>query len=216
MKKILGLTIAALLVMGLVGAGTWAFFSDTESSTGNILTAGTLDLNLNGGDSAVTTLSVGTAYPGDSGSGNTTLYNNGSLAAELDIIFSSIANTESVGSTEYEADGIGGAGVGELGAEATFAIYIDVDMGGTWNSGDIGLSANASGTLYSFPNPLEYQILNNYASDNFNDVYAGTMGVADEDGFYILYNVPTSADNTIQGDSVSANITFILEQTAVD
>ena len=216
MKKILGLPIAALLVMGLVGAGTFAFFTDTETSVNNILAAGTLDLNVNGGDSAVTTLSVSTANPGDSGSGNTTLYNNGNLDAELDIILSTVTNTESVGSTEYEADVIGGAGVGELGAQATFAMYIDVDMSGTWNSGDIGLSANSTGTLYSFPLALEYQVLNNYASDNFNDVYGGTMAVAAQDGFYILYNVPTSADNTIQGDSVSVDITFTLEQTAVD
>ncbi len=216
MKKILGLTLAVLLFMGLVGSGTWAYFSDTEQSTGNTLSAGTLDLNVNGGDAAVTTLSVPSAFPGDSGSGNTTLFNNGSLAAELDIIFGSVNNTESVGSTEYEADVIGGAGVGELGAAAIFAVFIDVDFDGVWSSGDIGLSANSTGTLYSFPLALEYQALNNYGSDNFGDVYSGTMGVGDEDGFYILYQIPTSPDNTFQGDSLSIDITFILEQTAVD
>ena len=46
MKKILGLTIAALLVMGLVGGGTWAYFSDVETSTGNTFVAGTLDLEV--------------------------------------------------------------------------------------------------------------------------------------------------------------------------
>ena len=56
MKKILGLTIAALLVMGMVGGGTWAYFSDTEASTNNSLTAGTLDLNVDGGDIPVTML----------------------------------------------------------------------------------------------------------------------------------------------------------------
>jgi len=47
MKKILGLTIAALLVMGLVGGGTWAYFTDVETSTGNTFAAGTLDLEVN-------------------------------------------------------------------------------------------------------------------------------------------------------------------------
>lgn len=217
MKKILGLTVAAMLVMGLVGGGTWAFFSDPESSTGNTLGAGTLDLTLDGGDAAVTTLSVATAYPGDSGSGNTTLVNNGSLAAELDIAFGSVTNTESVGSTEYESDNISGAGNGELGAQATFAFFIDVDQGGTWTAGDIGLSANSSGTVYLQPgNPLDYQALDNYGSDSFDDVYTGTMAVAAADDFVILYLVPTTADNTIQGDSLSVDVTYTLEQTAVD
>ena len=46
MKKILGLTVVALLIMGLVGGGTWAYFSDPESSTGNTFAAGTLDLEV--------------------------------------------------------------------------------------------------------------------------------------------------------------------------
>jgi spore coat-associated protein N len=46
MKKILGLGMVALLVMALVGGGTWAYFSDTETSSGNALAAGTLDLGL--------------------------------------------------------------------------------------------------------------------------------------------------------------------------
>ncbi len=39
MKKILGLTTSIMLFIG-----TWAYFSDIETSTGNALTAGTLDL----------------------------------------------------------------------------------------------------------------------------------------------------------------------------
>ncbi|MFA5761408.1 MAG: TasA family protein, partial [Dehalococcoidales bacterium] len=44
MKKILGLAISALLLIGLVGGGTWAYFSDTETSNDNTWTAGTLNL----------------------------------------------------------------------------------------------------------------------------------------------------------------------------
>ena len=33
MKKILGLTVAALMVMGLIGGGTWAYFTDPEQIT---------------------------------------------------------------------------------------------------------------------------------------------------------------------------------------
>ncbi len=216
MKKILGLTVAAMLVMGLVGGGTWAFFSDPESSTGNTLSAGTLDLQLDGGDAAVTTLNIATAYPGDSGSGSTTLLNYGSLAAELDISFGSVTNTESVGDSEYESDVIGGGGNGELGSQATFAFFVDVDTSGGWSTGDIGLSANSTGVVYAHPAALEYQALDDYGTDVFDDVYTGTMAPAASDDFIIMYQVPTSADNTIQGDSLSMDVSFTLEQTAVD
>jgi len=42
MKKIIGLSIAALLIIGIVAVGTYAYFSDTAASTGNTWTAGTL------------------------------------------------------------------------------------------------------------------------------------------------------------------------------
>ena len=46
MKKILGLTIAIVLIVGVVAGGTWAYFSDTETVTGNTFTAGTIDISL--------------------------------------------------------------------------------------------------------------------------------------------------------------------------
>jgi spore coat-associated protein N len=47
MKKILFIVMACVLALGLMG-GAFAYFSDTESSTGNTFTAGTIDLALNG------------------------------------------------------------------------------------------------------------------------------------------------------------------------
>lgn len=48
MRKLLvvGLAIFLSLLIGLVGAGTWAFLSDTEASSGNSFSAGTLDLKI--------------------------------------------------------------------------------------------------------------------------------------------------------------------------
>ena len=48
MKKILGLTIAIVLVIGLVAGGTWALFSDTETSGQNVFEAGTIDIAIDG------------------------------------------------------------------------------------------------------------------------------------------------------------------------
>jgi len=50
MKKLLLSILAIFLVIGLVGAGTFAWFQDTETSTGNTFTAGTLDLKIYDGN----------------------------------------------------------------------------------------------------------------------------------------------------------------------
>ncbi len=206
MKKIFGLTIAALLVIGMVSGGTWAYFSDTESSTNNSLTAGTLDLNINGGNVAVTTFSASNVAPGSSGSGNSTLANIGSLSGELDIRLSAVTNTGGVGG-EY------GDSVGNLGGVAEIAMYIDVDQSGGWNAGDIGLKSD--GFTYSFPTALDYATIDSYASKVYDAVEAN-MATSAADGFIVLWRVPTSAGNNIQGDSVSFDITFVIEQAAAD
>ncbi|MBN1643531.1 MAG: hypothetical protein JW856_01735 [Dehalococcoidales bacterium] len=46
MKKILGLGAALLVIIATLGVGTWAYFSDTETVTGNVVASGTLDLGL--------------------------------------------------------------------------------------------------------------------------------------------------------------------------
>jgi len=58
--------------MGVVVAGTWAFFSDTETSSGNTFTAGTLELKIKDqneapyGDGVSGTWSASNMAPGDS------------------------------------------------------------------------------------------------------------------------------------------------------
>ena len=206
MKKLLGLTVAALLVMALVGGGTWAYFSDTESSENNSLAAGTLDLHADGGDDAVNTFSMTEVAPGDTGSGSTTLANAGSLAGEFDVIFSAITNTGGSGGTEYED------GVGHLGGVAKIAVYLDLDQSGTWSSGDIGLKSD--GNTYTNPTALDYDVIDSYGANDYDAVQTMAVGAADD--FIILWEVPAGAGNNIQGDSVSFDVTFVLEQADAD
>lgn len=44
MNKLLTSLLMIGVIAGMAGAGTWAYFSDTETSEGNTFTAGTLDL----------------------------------------------------------------------------------------------------------------------------------------------------------------------------
>ena len=210
MKKILGLTVAALLVIGMVGGGTWAYFTDTEQSTNNSLTAGTLDLNIDAGNIAVTTFSASAVGPGDSGSGSSTLSNVGTYAGEFDIDFSAITNTPGAGGTEYEG------GTGELGGVATMAVYLDINQNATFDAGDIELNTTGANAYDGVTNTtLDYATIDSYGSVSYDAVIASMAALAADD-FIALWQVPTSADNTIQGDSVSFDVTFTLEQAAAD
>jgi predicted ribosomally synthesized peptide with SipW-like signal peptide len=82
-KKIIGLTIAALLVIAMIAVGTFAYFQDTETSTGNSFAAGTLDLKLDGGDANVVKFTVTNANPNGSGTAYWTLNNAGSVGGYL-------------------------------------------------------------------------------------------------------------------------------------
>jgi spore coat-associated protein N len=208
MKKIVGLSIAALLIIGIIGGATFAYFSDTESSVNNTLTAGVLDLNIDGGNVAVTTLNVGAVEPGASGSASSILSNVGSIAGELDIATSAVTNTGAVsGTSEYADDS------GDLGGVAQIAMYLDIDQSGGVTAGDIGLQSD--GTTYDPTGGLNYDVVDNYASETWNEVISSMVASASDD-IIILWQVPTGAGNSIQGDSVEFDITFTLEQADVD
>ncbi len=154
MKKILGLTVAAMLVMGLVGGGTWAYFSDPETSTGNVLTAGTLDLDIGGGDANVVILqaNITDVAPGVSASDSTLLAISGTLAGELDITMTSIDSEENT--IIVDAESVGGpdttsaAGEGELDANTWIAFWLDYQNLGSWSASDVGLKSD--GSTYTF------------------------------------------------------------------
>ena len=89
-KKILGLVIVLLLMAGITGISTWAFFIDVEVSTSNVLAAGTLDLKTDDQDGVSQTLLATNMRPGDVvGPENIILKNSGSLmGSSVDISFS--------------------------------------------------------------------------------------------------------------------------------
>ena len=99
MKKILGLAVAALLVMGLVGGGTWAYFSDTETSAGNVLTAGTLDLET--GSTTTVPMALEKLVPNTGQDYVITLSNVGDIDGTLSMTISTPVDTD-VTTTEPE------------------------------------------------------------------------------------------------------------------
>lgn len=85
-KKILLSLLIIGIIVSVASAGTWAYFSDTETSTAN-LEAGKLDLN------TLSTMTLsddkghgnndGYLVPGEKGSGTLTLTNSGTIPGDL-------------------------------------------------------------------------------------------------------------------------------------
>jgi len=215
MKKIL-LSLSIVAVIGIVVVGaTSSYFSDTENSTDNTFAAGTMDLDINGADVATTTIVLANLAPSDSGKDtDTVLKNSGSLDGELDVTMGAVINYPCTDSTYGANDEteycLADAGV--LGANAQMALYIDVDETGTWTTNDIRLNSDQS---TSTSGVLIYDTIDTYSGKTWNSAVA-TMQTDDEYKFVIDWKIPTTADNTIQGDALKFNITFTLEQADAD
>lgn len=117
-KKILASMLIIGVVSMLLGAGTVSYFSDTETSTGNTFTAGTLDLKVDGvDDPSVMSITLSNMKPGDdTGYYKWVLKNAGTLPGKVSVTFSVIVNYEN-GQNEPEAlvDPTTGDLEGELG-----------------------------------------------------------------------------------------------------
>ncbi|MCR4394800.1 MAG: CalY family protein, partial [Dehalococcoidales bacterium] len=113
MKKILVALMIGALVIGLVGAGALASFSDTESST-NTFTAGTLDLTVNDQNGQTVQFSWSNLKPGDQPHQKYTLKNIGSVPGYLDIENITVESSENDLTEPEQEAGDTSADTGEL------------------------------------------------------------------------------------------------------
>jgi predicted ribosomally synthesized peptide with SipW-like signal peptide len=192
MKKILGLTVAALMVMGLVGGGTWAYFSDTETIDDNPFAAGTLDLGLSETQSGTQTGSItgtfdGSAWaPGDSV--NATIYVNNEGSIEMSSVNITFATTGVVDGTPGTVDAGPGGSTDNLTEMITLT---DLKFGtigspgdiATWDGYDIGQLISTEIALGNIPADTEYELFMEFTFD-------------------------TTATNGCQGDSTNITMTF--------
>lgn len=221
MKKIVGLTMAALLITTMAVSGTWAFFSDIEASQNNAITAGTLDLQVGATDPCTASIDIGTQIkPGDSGNAaNWTVTNKGSVSGTLKIAIGSITNNENTRTEPEEAAGdtTTGSTEGELGDFVDIAIWLDMNRSGGWDSGDMYLRSNGAVVNWlsgsSIP-PEAYDNINSYDSIDWESVDGvPTIAGAGDLDFMVEYSFPIDAnDDQAQGDSCVFDITFTLEQ----
>jgi spore coat-associated protein N len=182
-RRVLG-GMATIGAAGAVGAGTWAAFSDEESATGSA-TAGTLDLKVENTDISgrKVTLGNGDLAPGDDGSySNITLKNTGNVAGELRADLNITSAQENDRNEAETADDPNSGGNGELDN------VLELQVPGQ-NSGWRSLRFYDENTPYTLANSL-----------------------SDSKDITIKWRVPEDADNSIQSDSVTFDVTFTLEQ----
>ncbi|MFC2051466.1 TasA family protein [Chloroflexota bacterium] len=232
MKKIFGLTVAALMVMGLIGGGTWAYFSDIETSSGNTLTAGTMNLTVDvsdGGGAITGTVTDGDdgvneyitfptdLAPGDSGNVTFKVTAAGNVAGTLTITCN-VTTTEN-GENEPEASAISPANNG--GGDGDLDAFVGVKL---------TKSVNGAAVTYPLGSASYYDEL-----EGLQAALNGESGVSVPAGQYIDYvihwdidtDIVTSGgdgtfgdggelaadDNVIQSDTATIDITFTMNQT---
>ena len=138
MNKIIMSLLIIGTIMGIAGAGTWAYFSDTEQATGNTFTAGTLDLQVNGLEGFIP-YAVGNLKPGETrGTPTYAIKNVGSLPGTLSYKVTNVvtnengviepeANAGDVEDVRMDPDGfsIAASGKGELLDQVYMVFWVD-------------------------------------------------------------------------------------------
>ena len=193
MKKITGLTMAFVLAVGMIGVGTFAYFTDTETSTGNQLTAGTLDLKTDDADGVSQTLYAINMAPGDTvGPSTIVLKNSGSVdGSTLDIAFSYVESDGSPNSVDKTAD--------ETAAmmEVTTLTYGVTDL--------LASVSNNNGNSYP-----DIQDLKDYGLPSQTGLNAPPA--TNTKDFVITVRLWSDTGNDFQADGITMTMTFTLNQ----
>ena len=198
MSKITLSLIMIAAVGAIVVGATGAYFSDTEISTGNTFTAGTLDLNLEGDNIDVLMFNVSSLAPGSSGDEEVNLENVGNLDGFLDISFLNLVNDDvSCNDPESDVDETCGASeVGELADNLDVLAYLDENDNNVYNAGtDVLIYDNKAVDI---------------AGEQLSDqaLSSGSTKI-----FRLEWSVDSSVGNIIQSDNTGFDVEFELAQT---
>jgi predicted ribosomally synthesized peptide with SipW-like signal peptide len=184
MKKILGLSLILILVVGIIGVATYASFTDNDNSPGNSFISGTLELKTDNLDGVTQTLYATGMSPGATiGPSNITLKNVGTVnGATLDIVFSYAESDGSPNIVNKTADEVaaviavttldyGGSSLLGTVSDSNVNGYIDIyDLKNAHLTGLSGLDAGASKSF-----DISIQLISTTGNDFQNDGINITM-----------------------------------------
>ena len=227
MKRILISLMTITLVAALIGGGIYAAFSDIEASTGNVFTAGTLNLVPStsgtgpagkytvtaGGDGINGNVVFEKLAPGDSGSITWTLQNLGNLDGTLTVTLTRTAdNDNGINEPEDAADGnplaaSDGTAAGDLDDYMTVEILADLDGDDTYET---TIQASAVGGLETICPTVDVPVT------IINADAMAAAGGEDTVKIKLTWSIADPIvgvdDNIIQGDGVQLDLNFTLNQ----
>jgi len=212
-KILISIFVIGILALA-VGWGTYSYFSDTETSSGNTFTAGTLDLKVNDNDDPnVVHVEIGPIYPGwgtgtEWGRGTYTwiLKNVGNLPGLLWIEVTPMINRENgFEEPEKNAPGEDGTDTGELGAYILVAKLNIYDGNTRLRIGSPDGPEFKHGTYY-----LNYLGGLKLYAPSGSDL--GILDPGEDEEFCLVLSLDGNVGNCIQGDSVEFDIIFHLDQ----
>ncbi|NTW45470.1 MAG: hypothetical protein HGB18_00250 [Candidatus Moranbacteria bacterium] len=231
MMRILKSLFLISAVVAVVGGATYAYFSDTETSEGNTVTAGTLDLKVGGKDDPlVEKISVGDIYPGSVVTKTWKVENAGSVPGKVKVKIRNIADNDN-GCEEPESPGeiaeyglaTCGAGEGELSSYLRTRVF---QSHVNSNNPDWGINDYHSYNLAGrHPGGSPYggvKYIENLSMGGQLTLNPGEFQVIKLDmrldpdvkslsdwGGWLTHDVN---DNLLQGDSTTFDVEFTLEQ----
>jgi predicted ribosomally synthesized peptide with SipW-like signal peptide len=187
MKKILISLSVILAAAAIIAGGTYAYFSDTETSIGNTFSAGTLNLTIDGLNSPLPHFTLNNVKPGDSGNYEVKFKNEGTIAgAHFFIKVLNLTDSEGL-NPESETGDKSESGPGELSSNVQITVTD-------------GTTSYFSGTLKAL------SLLSNGVE------IAGGLAADSEKEITLSASIPGEAGNDIQGDTLSFDISAELTQ----
>jgi len=202
MKKILTAIVLIGIVAMLAGAGLYAYFSDTETSSGNVFTAGVMDLN----KPADAVIAIDNAYPGYTSDVYSIFVSMNDAVTTIDPDHMEIdVDTYNFIDSPVESGGANEADDFKKQIEVTVLTWYDeavtidlLTMVDDSTDGNIGFISLYDVEAYGPFRPLP----------DLGKVGTGRLDVQ----FAMPDDLPAENDNLFQGDSISITFEFAIAQ----
>jgi predicted ribosomally synthesized peptide with SipW-like signal peptide len=216
-RKLFITAMVSVGVMAVVGAGSFATFTAQDKNPNNVFATGTLvlsdkvnngtaclstgggstDVNVNNNCDQVFNLTV--RKPGDSGSGNLTLKDVGSLDMNTFNVFSQACTNSDASGENYHGTGSPCSVVDltiQQYSDSNFSTVLACMYGG------------GNATTCAFDDTKTLATFQASYNNSSNGLSLGTLASGSEDYYKISVKMPTSAGNSYQGRAATIDFTW--------